>query len=431
MSGVRDLFFDEFYTELETAMESYKNREDENTEPLRLAAELTQRWYPYPPGARDPNEILISVDGGVQISRFAYGGFVTVARACAITHTSGEGRRLTKTVKIHIQEVYDNRDRGLIPNYARLIAEYRTAAKAAQEVLELGLKPVVLMDGSLYLSRFPYATREYRRHPALLVELLDSISDLRTLAMKRKFPIMGISKDSSVFYLHMALLNAALLKAKTPRLRELIDDTYTPFDLALRVKTMKEKDQRALEPFLDRRPICDSALVHACAESEGYSQPLLLAPSIYRIDFQGGSLYDRLERNLSPEIKEFMITSLRNFLDCPPVAVTYWKPTKISRPFRVDIAGHSLGRSEPWDSSKENTFFEVPDNRALQGILNHLHHWYCNDVEYNIPLKQADTLARFDRNLYSTKYEPFIISRLERAGVNVMGTRRNLREVEA
>jgi hypothetical protein len=49
-------------------------------------------------------------------------------------------------------------------------------------------------------------------------------------------------------------------------------------------------------------------------------------------------------------------------------------------------------------------------------------------VEYNLPLKQADTLARFDRDLYTRKYEPFIIRRLEEAGRDVTGTRRMMRE---
>ena len=431
MSGVRDLFFDEFYAELETAMEGYENNEDEASEPPRLADELSNRWHPYLPGDRDPSEALISVDGGVQISRFAYGGFIAVARACALAHTPGEGRRLTKSVKIHIQEVYDNRDRGIIPGYVRMISEYRAAARAAREVLDRGLKPVVLMDGSLYLGRFPYATREYRHHPALLVELLDSISDLRALARDRGFPLAGISKDSSVFYLHMELLKAALVRAGHPRLRALVDDASSPFDLRLKLGAMEEQDRRALEPFLDKRPLCDSALVHFCAESEGYTQPLLLAPSLYRSGSEGVALYKRLERNLPRETADTVIASLRRFFKSPPVAITYWKPAPASRPFRVDVAGHSLGRSEPWGSSGGNALLEAPDHGALEGVVDHLHHWYCNDVEYNVPMKQADILAHFDRNLYTTKYEPFIISRLERAGVDVKGTRRNLREMGA
>ena len=430
MSGVRDLFFDEFYAELETAMEDYVNHEDDS-EPPRLADELTNRWHPYLPGERDPDEVLVSVDGGVQISRFAYGGFVVVARACALAHSPGEGRRLTKAVKIHIQEVYDNRDRGFIPGYARMISEYKAAAGAAREVLARGLKPVVLMDGSLYLGRFPYATREYRHHPTLIVELLDSISNLRALARDHDFPLAGISKDSSVFYLHMELLKAALARAGHPRLRALVDDASSPFDLRLKLGLMQEQDRRALEPFLDKRPLCDSALVHFCTESEGYTQPLLLAPSLYRSGSEGVALYKRLERNLPRETAEKVTSSLRRFFQSPPVAVTYWRPTPSSRPFRLDIAGHSLGRREPWGSSGGNALLETPDRGPLEGVVNHLHHWYCNDVEYNVPMKQADILAHFDRNLYTTKYEPFIISRLERAGVDVKGTRRNLREMRA
>jgi hypothetical protein len=281
------------------------------------------------------------------------------------------------------------------------------------------------------MGRFPYATREYRHHPTLIIELLDSISDLRALARDHGFPLVGVSKDSTVFYLHMELLKAALARAGHPRLRELVNDASTPFDISLKLEAMEEQDRRALEPFLDKRPLCDSALVHVCAESEGYTQPLLLTPSLYRSGSEGVALYERLERNLPRETADPVIESLRRFFQSPPIAVSYWKPTLDSRPFRVDVAGHSLGRSEPWGSSRRNILLDAPDHGALKGAVDHLHHWYCNDVEYNVPLKQADILARFDRNLYTTKYEPFIISRLERAGVDVKGTRRNLREMGA
>ncbi|MBQ03432.1 hypothetical protein CL673_01795 [Candidatus Bathyarchaeota archaeon] len=430
MSGVSDLFFDEFYAELETAMEDYVNLEHD-LEPPRLADELADRWHPYIFGDRNPGEVLISVDGGVQISRFAYGGFVAVARACALTHAPGDGRRLTKRVKIQIQEVYDNRDRGFIPGYARTISEYKAAAGAAREALDRGLKPVVLMDGSLYMGRFPYATREYHHHPSLIIELLDSVADLRTLARNHNFPLVGISKDSSVFYFHMELLKVALFRAGHPRIRMLVGDASSPFDLRLKLGILEEQDRVALESFLDRRPLCDSALVHLCTKSQGYTHPLLIAPSLYRSGSEGGALYKRLELNLPQETADAVITSLRRFLSSPPVAVFYWKPAPNSRPFRVDVSGHSLGRSKPLIPSEGNYLLETPDHRSMKGVINHLHYWYCNDVEYNIPLKQADVLAHFDRNLYTTKYEPFIINRLERAGVDILGTRRNLREMKA
>jgi hypothetical protein len=71
----------------------------------------------------------------------------------------------------------------------------------------------------------------------------------------------------------------------------------------------------------------------------------------------------------------------------------------------------------------------IEKNPNLEKVLNHLGHWFCNEVEYNIPLKQADTLARFDRDLYRRKYEPFIVKRLEEAGLDVTGKRRTMREI--
>ncbi|MCW3992735.1 MAG: hypothetical protein NWE79_08485, partial [Candidatus Bathyarchaeota archaeon] len=85
---------------------------------------------------------------------------------------------------------------------------------------------------------------------------------------------------------------------------------------------------------------------------------------------------------------------------------------------------------ESWGRRKRNVFVEDGrDLSGLEGVLNHLGFWFCNDVEYNLPLRHADMLARFDRPLYESKYQPFIIRRLEHAGLNVTGRRRDLRKV--
>ena len=96
----------------------------------------------------------------------------------------------------------------------------------------------------------------------------------------------------------------------------------------------------------------------------------------------------------------------------------------------LDVLSHIFGYNEPWTLITDNTLVEgAVDVRPLERLLDHLSYWYLNDVEYNLPLKQADTLARFDRNLYVTKYEPSIIKRLKQAGLDIKGTRRNLREM--
>jgi len=427
---VRDLFFDEFYEELEAVASAIEGSERDTEAPPLLGDEFERHWNPYSPEEDHGDEVLVSVDGGVQISRFAYGGFVAVARACALVHSPGQPRDLAKKVKIHVQEVYDNRDRGLIPGYVRMIAEYGAAAAAAEGVLEAGGTPLVLLDGSLYLSRFPYAVREYRHHPALIGELLDSLTRLRALARDHGFPLAAVSKDSTVFYLHMELLRRAIHRAGRGDLLRHIGDATTPFDLRVKTERLDEEDRKSLEPFNDPRPLCDSHLVDTCATTEGYTHPLLLAPSIYYARGGAPQLHERLRRSLPRETAEAIVASLIAFFESPGVATTYWKPTPAARPFRVDLASHSLGHPGAWIRRRANELVPAPwDPKPLHRVLDHLGYWYCNDVEYNVPLKQADTLARFDRNLYTTKYEPFIIRRLEEAGVDIAGTRRNLREM--
>ena len=163
---------------------------------------------------------------------------------------------------------------------------------------------------------------------------------------------------------------------------------------------------------------------------EGYTKPLLLAPSIYYRRSNTTTFYNQIRRYLGREQANKVIDSLVNFFDCPGVAVTYWKPTGNSRPFRVDISASELGYDEPWEAKEGDRFIGYDRSLApLEEVLDHLGHWFCNDVEYNLPLRQADILARFDRRLYASKYEPFIVRRLEQAGLDIRATRRVLREM--
>jgi len=431
LSQTRDLFFDEFYSELEDVIQGIQGWEDEPGAPSILAPEARSRWRAHSPNSEDRPDPIISVDGGVQISRFAYGGFVTVARGLAIVHSPGREPQLHKRVKIHIQEVYDDRDRGFIPTYARMIAEYDAAHAAAESLVEEGLRPAILMDGSLYLARFPYAIREYTHHPNLLAELFESITRLRALARDHVLPLIGVAKDSTVFYLHMRLLRDIVARAGLWRLAEVVKDAFSPLDLRMKAESLEAEDKTALEPFLERRPLCDTALMRTSTGGEGYTQPLLLAPSIYYGRSEAPALYERIRRSLPRETASRVVGGLRSFFDTPGVAVTYWRPPGADRPFRVDILANALGHSEPWIRRTDNEFVEPGvDLGALEKVFNHMSHWFCNDVEYNLPLRQADQLARFDRELYRSRYEPFIIRRLERAGIDLTGTRRMQREYE-
>ena len=165
---------------------------------------------------------------------------------------------------------------------------------------------------------------------------------------------------------------------------------------------------------------------------EGFTNPLLLAPSIYYArDGDTTDLYKRIRNSVAKLKAEKMIRAIDGFFKCPGVAVTYWKPTEKARPFRVDVSASWLGYNEPWDRRKTNEFVDSEANMgSMERVLNHLGYWHVNPIEYNVPLRQADMLARFDRELYRQKYEPFIVKRLERAGLIVTDSRRDIREID-
>jgi hypothetical protein len=430
LSRIRDLFFDEFYDELERVAVGIEKEETPEAPPL-LADEVKRRWHGFHSDPEGREGALVSVDGGVQFSSFAYGDFVSVGRACALTHWPGHEQPIAKDVKIYVGEVFDNRDRGIIPGYVRMITEYDAAYAAASKVLKEGGMPVVLMDGSLYFGRFPYAIREYIHHGELLTELFESITRLRCLSRDHGFPLVGVTKDSTVFYMYMAMMRRAVGDAGLGWLVPEVEEASSPFNLRMKAEQWPPDKKSQAEAFLERRPLCDTALVNEVMGEEGYTHPLILAPSIYYgRDRDTPGLFDRVRKNVGVKA-EPMVRALNGFFKCPGVAVTYWKPNKKARPFRVDVSASWLGYSDPWDKWKSNMFVEQgTDLKPLEMVLNHLGYWHVNPIEYNVPLKQADMLARFDRELYRQKYEPFIVKRLERAGLLVTDSRRDIREID-
>ena len=426
MSGVRDLFFDEFYSELERVAGEIAARDEEEPKQSILADEVRDKWVPYTHDSEDREGTLISVDGGIQQSDFAYGDFVAAGRAIALIHKPGEGRRMERKVRLYVGQVFEDRDKGFIPGYVRTICEYDAAYAAARKVLDEGGQPIVLMDGSLYIGRFPYAVREYRHHPELLVDFFESITRLRNLARDNGFPLVGVAKDSSVFFLYMELLKAAVARAGLGSLVKQLDEASSPLDLRGKMENWGEAEWKQIEPWIEARPLCDPLLVKDSTETAGYTSPLYLSPSIYYADNDTPSLYRMVDKYLEAGTATRVKEAVKGFFTAPGVAATYWKPKPKARPFRVDVLANLLGRPEAWKSHTRNMF--IDPNPNLEKVLNHLGHWFCNEVEYNIPLKQADTLARFDRDLYHRKYEPFIVRRLEEAGLDVEGKRRSKRE---
>ena len=427
MSGVRDLFFDEFYSELERVVGEIAARNEDEPKPSILSDEVKAKWVPYASDSNDREGTLISVDGGIQQSDFAYGDFVAAGRAIALIHKPGEGRCMERRVRIYVGQVYEDRDKSFIPGYVRIICEYGAAYAAARKVLDEGGSPVVLMDGSLYIGRFPYAIREYRHHPELLIDFFESITRLRTLARDNGFPLVGVAKDSSVFFLYMELLKTAITRAGLGSLVKQLDEASSPLDLRGKMENWSEAEWKQIEPWIEARPLCDPLLVKESTATAGYTTPLYLSPSIYHTDNDTRSLYRMVDKYLEVGTAARVKEAVKEFFTAPGVAAIYWKPSSKARPFRIDVLANLLGRPESWNSHTRNMF--LTPNPNLEKVLNHLGHWFCNEVEYNIPLKQADTLARFDRDLYHRKYEPFIVRRLEEAGLDVEGKRRTKREI--
>jgi len=435
--AVRDIFFDDFYSELEHALARLDVDELQSTARLEMKELVAERWHRYSNSSSDSESVLIAVDGGVQKSEFSHGWLVCVGRACATiydpTKNQAEKLNLGKQVKIYIGRVFDERDKTYIPSYVRSIAEYSVAYEAAKSIVDQAKKPIVLMDGSLYLSRFPFAEREYLSHSDLLMEFFEGITRLHALGREHDFPVASIAKDSSVFYLHMALLKELVAKSGLERhLVDLVAGVNSPLALKSKIRQLDEEDRKKLSVLVASGllPLCDVEMLTASVEVPGFSHPLILAPAIFFSKMATKSnLYSMVENALGIEKSGEMLKRINDFFALPPIVLTYWIPYKGGTPFRFDISGSALDYVEPSDCFRRNMFVE--DNRDLSSIkrlLDHLNFWFCNLVEYNIPLRQSDRLARFDRALYKSRYEPFIIKSMERFGIKLKSRVRDLRE---
>jgi hypothetical protein len=230
----------------------------------------------------------------------------------------------------------------------------------------------------------------------------------------------------------MTLLREVLaLSGANGRLADLVAKSTSPMSLREKMGRLNEVDKRTLNTLLGGvKSLTDLEVVEASAENQGFSHPLLLAPSIYYRSGDTVSSLNRRVRALLPrEVAERVIAALEGFFSRPAVALTYWRPRRDGRAFRVDISGSSLGYGTPMMETTQNTFVaEDCDLRALREVLDYLKFCFCNDVEYNISLHQADKLARFDRQLYASRYEPFLIKRLEERGIVLRRRVRDLRE---
>ena len=411
MSGMVDLFFEEFYEELERAVEGLRGRGEAKPLPA-VVRMLRRRWRSYMPRPRGSEGVIIAVDGGVQSSTFAYGGFTAVGRACALIYSGGESS-IVKRVKLYIGEAYDEAEREAIARYVRMIAEYSAAYEAAGRVLEMGGKPLLLMDGSLRPMGIPRRQSEYLHHPDLIAELLNAIAALHSLSAEAGFPLTAIAKDSTALNLHIALLREI---AEARGLRDLLRELEAPQRLQQLFRRLRDEGGDLAGSLL-----CDTALVRESTTGEGYTTPLLLAPPQ---QWRTAQIPGEAEGETARRIEEAM----RGILSQPGVASIVFRPQPEARPLRVDFLSNLIGYHEPWGSYDVDRF--IGDGRPLtelERLLDHLAYWFCNEVEYNIPLYQADLIARFDRGLYESRYEPLIVKRLEEAGLTIISRRRRLR----
>jgi len=177
----------------------------------------------------------------------------------------------------------------------------------------------------------------------------------------------------------------------------------------------------------------DEGLYSELVTEPGFTTPLALAP--HTIFLSGESKakgwYDtnfrkRIERDsdLSGVLKR-----LDEYFSSTPIALTYWKPPGVSVVYRLDVPASLLGYRGECGNLSEDVFLEEEEYlSAMRNIVSMLN-WMRQGPYVVYPLVQVDSIAKLDRNLYKTAYEPAIVEELRRRGFRVNPRKRKIRDL--
>ncbi|MEM3712155.1 MAG: DNA double-strand break repair nuclease NurA [Thermoproteota archaeon] len=375
--------------------------------------------------ACEPDGAVVACDGSISESSFSGGLVIWTARAVANVYS--RGGKPASFMEVGVEAGYRLQGRQF---FLRLI-ELRTLRQALEKSSQLYERVFGIFDGSLYLTFLHNKNRlrvcskvfeNYVRELTLLLKLVDD-----------KKMVVGISKDSDISYLRAKIM-IDILHSFDPELAAEARGRSIRRIRELLGERVENSNQYFLKTCLNEleQDFSDEGVYSEIAPGPGFTKPLLLAPQTIFLTGEAESTSwwnSKFRKHLKQDEKlKGVLHALDEYFSNPPIALTYWRPKKGLRAYRVDVPSSLLGYDDASGSLSGDVFTDdsgVENAKAIFSVLNLLH----QEPHIVQPLAEVDQIARLSKGFYKDSYEPVIVEELKRRGFKASPRRRSIRDI--
>jgi hypothetical protein len=422
-------FLDEFASSIGNKKEALKEKILKGTpNPLDKNFEryFTSNWIPLddldkfsvkPAGSLG----IMAVDSSVYTNLMSTGGIFYVIRSLAVCRD--QSRKSLETDAFFTKASLLDAQR-FIGRKMELF-EFQVAVDALRS--GLGCESV-LIDGSLYgrASHLPIET-PIEDQRIMLLQYFQTYREFMDLCKKKGILLMGVSKESrSTFFRDYMLkqifnetlenLGAEIDPLDLQKLKPIFEEMLHHEESALnkfskiRQKCGNKLDtvELILEELASSRP--DYQIIMNYAKTPGYTQPLLLGPSVnvargFEQFLKDPGKYVRshfplTSREKGKEFVSWASSVLQGLMAFPGIISLHLLLDVRDSPIRVDLPC--------WDHTFPKTGWPKPIDTNVEELLKVMVTGYCGLDCYNLWLKNVDERVRLKKRVVDTIYFPFM-----------------------
>jgi hypothetical protein len=430
MPNFLDLFLDELHEKREVFRRRLTGEESTELDRLIKSAFLSE-WRELPTPLKQDLRV-IAVDSGRSTREYAPGAFMYICRASAYTSWGETHRKVSSNAHMIASP------REMLVDLVSLRSEHlehQVALEAVQSAQDVDL---VLLDGSLYgrITHVPISFN-YPGERELYLRFMQTFIQLLEECRKRKILILGISKDSVARHLTRLLLGTVKEKVLNELEKALSSEE---FDQVTQLLETEKKQSIASVRFLRelplsadqhktlwdlmyelRRPRPDFALIHAWAETKGYTTPIQPYPDVPLFKYESKDPADYVRRRFANAYVDYSRDEDFENWAVPVMKATFQLPTFVTvcaklayndTPMRIDMPAFSVGLPTRLSQMSVSRMLDPPPSR-VQTILQTLLGEYGGPELYNVFLVHADREARLPLKDVTTLYEPLVEKELK------------------
>lgn len=422
-------FLDEFASSIGNKKEALKEKILKGTpNPLdkNFQRYFTSNWIPLddldkfsvkPAGSLG----IMAVDSSVYTNLMSTGGIFYVIRSLAVCRD--QSRKSLETDAFFTKASLLDAQR-FIGRKMELF-EFQVAVDALRS--GLGCESV-LIDGSLYgrASHLPIET-PIEDQRIMLLQYFQTYREFMDLCKKKGILLMGVSKESrSTFfrdYMLKQIFNETLenlgadvdpldLQKLKPLFEEMLHHEESALNKFSKIRQKYGNKLRTVELILEElassRP--DYQIIMNYAKTPGYTQPLLLGPSVnvargFEQFLKDPGKYVRshfplTSREKGKEFVSWASSVLQGLMTFPGIISLHLLLDVRDSPIRVDLPC--------WDHTFPKTGWPKPIDTNVEELLKVMVTGYCGLDCYNLWLKNVDERVRLKKRVVDTIYFPFM-----------------------